>query len=474
MDCNRKFDRFQRILVLTLSGVLLSCGGPGNGGNGDGGNGTGPDDSNTAPTASIVVPSDGAVFLDTESVTFQGTATDAEDGALTGGSLAWSSSLDGAIGTGTQFSVDALSLTVGTHTITLTATDSGGAAATASISITVNQPPDASITAPSDGDIFLDTEAVTFEGAATDAQDGALTGESLVWSSDLDGEIGAGTDFTAEALSLSVGTHTITLTATDDDGASATPSISITVNQDLTPGSISGRVFRSQDDAPFEGVRLTRSGPDGNMEVVTDALGNYDFSDVPVGTHSVSVMSEDLPPFGSFVVSGEQQVTITGGLVADGVDFGFRVAEVGVRTIASVSSAGVGEEVEITVELDLTEIPLPMSGISGTIEWPTAVAGLVPGSAMAGDVWNDTPSATFLSNESPPGRLRFVGVSPVTGLVDDVFTVMTFRVTTVAAGSANFTPNLAELNVFDADTGVSTPLLDIAILQTTTATVVVQ
>ncbi len=381
MGCTRRIDRFQRILVLALSGVQLSCGG----------NGTEPGSSNT----------------DTSSPTES------------------------------------------------------------------NQAPTASITAPSNGAVFLDTEGVTFRGTATDSEDGTLTGQSLVWSGSLDGAIGTGSPFIAGALTLSVGTHTITLTATDDDGASATPSISITVNQDLTAGSISGRVFRSQEDAPFAVVRVTRSGPDGNTEVVTDVLGNYEFSDVPVGTHSVSVMSEDLPPFGSFVVSGEQQVTITGGLVAEGVDFGFRVAEVEVRTMASVSSAGVGAEVEITVELDLTEIPLPMSGINGTIEWPTAVTGVVSGNTTEGDVWNQT-GGSFLTNESPPGTLLFVGVSPSTGIVDDVFTMMTFRVTTVAAGSANFTPNLVELNVFDPDTGASTPLLDIVILRTTTATVTVQ
>ncbi len=114
-----------------------------------------------------------------------------------------------------------------------------------------------------------------------------------------------------------------------------------------------------------------------------------------------------------------------------------------------------------------------MSGINGTIEWPTAVAGLVPGSATAGDVWNQTGGG-FLTNESTPGTLLFGGVSPTTGIVDDVFTVMTFRVTTVGAGSADFALDLTELEVFDPDTGVSTKLLDIVFLRTTTATVTVQ
>ena len=428
-------------------------------------------EANQPPTASISSPTDGTTFDEGDPIQFQGSGSDAEDGALAGASLVWTSDVDGQIGTGATFSRNDLSL--GTHTITLTATDGDGATGTASVSITVNGIPTASITSPADDAVFLDTEAITFNGTATDAEDGNLTGASLVWSSSLGGEIGTGTQFTKDALSLSVGTHTITLTATDSFGATATASISITVNQDLTPGSISVRVFRSQDDAPFAGVRVVRSGPDGEEEAVTDAKGSYDFSDVPVGTHIISVVSEDLPAFGSFVVSGEQQVTITGGLVADDVDFAFRAAEVEVRTIASVSSTGVGAEVEITVELDLTEIPLPMSGINGTIEWPTAVAGLIPGSATGGDVWNET-GGSFLTNESSPGTLLFVGVSPTTGIVDDVFILMTFRVTTVAAGSADFAPNLAELEVFDPNTGASTKLLDIVFLRTTTATVTVQ
>ena len=51
-----------------------------------------------------------------------GTATD-EDGDLAA-SLAWSSSLDGAIGSGASFSTTTLSL--GSHTITASVTDSGG------------------------------------------------------------------------------------------------------------------------------------------------------------------------------------------------------------------------------------------------------------------------------------------------------------------------------------------------------------
>ena len=81
------------------------------------GGGTG----NTAPTVSISAPTNGASYPSGTSVTMTGTANDAQDGALSG-AIAWTSSIDGAIGTGASVS---RVLTVGTHTITARATAYG-------------------------------------------------------------------------------------------------------------------------------------------------------------------------------------------------------------------------------------------------------------------------------------------------------------------------------------------------------------
>ena len=94
---------------------------------------------NTAPVAVITAPADASEFFDTELLTFTGTGTDAEDGALTGESLAWSSDVDGAIATGDTLVLDASLVSLGAHVITLTATDSQGATGEASINITINQ-----------------------------------------------------------------------------------------------------------------------------------------------------------------------------------------------------------------------------------------------------------------------------------------------------------------------------------------------
>jgi len=91
--------------------------------------------ANTAPSVTITAPPDGTTVTEGTAINFTGTASDAEDGDLTA-AISWSSSLDGALGTGG--SVNA-TLSVGTHTITASVTDSGGLGASDSISVTVEE-----------------------------------------------------------------------------------------------------------------------------------------------------------------------------------------------------------------------------------------------------------------------------------------------------------------------------------------------
>ncbi len=93
---------------------------------------TGP--GNASPTVSINSPANGTHVDDGDSITFSGSASDAEDGNLSS-SIAWSSNLDGSLGTGSSV---AAVLSVGTHTISAAVEDSGGAAGSDSISVTVD------------------------------------------------------------------------------------------------------------------------------------------------------------------------------------------------------------------------------------------------------------------------------------------------------------------------------------------------
>jgi hypothetical protein len=88
-----------------------------------------------------------------------------------------------------------------------------------------NTPLAVSITAPGNGATYASGATIDFAGAASDAEDGDVT-TSLVWTSDIDGQIGSGGSFSAV---LSDGVHTITATVTDSGGASGSESVGITV-----------------------------------------------------------------------------------------------------------------------------------------------------------------------------------------------------------------------------------------------------
>ena len=189
---------------------------------------------NSRPVASISAPAGNVTFLTSDSITFTGSAFDDQDGQLSGNTLVWTSNIDGQIGTGESFSA---SLSPGNQIISLLATDNHGDIGTATVSITVNEAPTneaptASINIPDDVFVYLTTDSISFAGTGSDAEDGSLSGSSLVWTSDLEGTIGDGESI---SISLSAGIHLITFTATDSLGATGNESISITVNPPTRP-----------------------------------------------------------------------------------------------------------------------------------------------------------------------------------------------------------------------------------------------
>ena len=255
---------------------------------------------NTAPTVSISAPADGSQFDEGASISFSGTATDAEDGTLTG-SLSWSSNLDGAIGSGGSFSTV---LSVGTHTITASVTDSGGLTGSDSITVTVNPntAPTVTITAPADGSTFVSGSSVSFAGTATDAQDGTLTG-SLSWTSSLDGVIGSGGSF---SVVLSVGTHTITASVTDSGGLTGSDAIAVTIAVN-TPAAVSitapadGSTFNEGSSVTFSGTATDDFDGDlsGSLSWTSDldgaigSGGSFSISTLSLGSHTITASVTD-------------------------------------------------------------------------------------------------------------------------------------------------------------------------------------
>lgn len=157
-----------------------------------------------------------------------------------------------------------------------------------------NQTPSVTITSPSEGAGFVEGETVTFEGTASDLEDGDLSA-GLAWESNLDGALGTGA--TVSSSVLSVGTHTITASVTDDSGATGSDIISITIEAATTDIAVTAL------SAPLSAVQ----GDVVAVDVAIENLGNQDVaSDITVTLND----DTDAAPIGS--------QTISGGLAAGG------------------------------------------------------------------------------------------------------------------------------------------------------------
>jgi chitinase len=80
---------------------------------------------------------------------------------------------------------------------------------------------------PGDGEDRQVDMAIPMIGQGTDPEDGMLTGMSLVWTSDVEGQIGTGEMF--DWIPTQVGMQMITLTATDSDNNQSTDSITLNI-----------------------------------------------------------------------------------------------------------------------------------------------------------------------------------------------------------------------------------------------------
>ena len=117
-----------------------------------------------------------------------------------------------------------------------------------------NTAPVAEITSPSDGSSYTEGTSITFKGTGTDAEDGSLSGRSLVWTSDKDGQIGTGTSVTIS--SLSINTHKITLTVTNSNGNTAKDKINIEVTESGSSNNHETGTMTDQDGNIYKTVKI--------------------------------------------------------------------------------------------------------------------------------------------------------------------------------------------------------------------------
>ncbi len=181
--------------------------------------------TNYAPIITITSPANQSLHTTGALVLFTATATDIEDGALSGNDVVWQSDVDGNFANGS--SVFYLVVTNGTYNINVTATDSGNISVVDYLTIHVKFAPVAVIDSPNSGASYTSGKTINFVGNATDVEDGIINGTNLTWTSSRNGQFGTGEQVSTS--SLNTGTHTITLRATDSDSFQGEDAITITV-----------------------------------------------------------------------------------------------------------------------------------------------------------------------------------------------------------------------------------------------------
>ncbi|MCB0036147.1 MAG: S8 family serine peptidase [Anaerolineales bacterium] len=208
---------------------------------------------NTPPTANIDQPANNTEICQGESVTFRGSAFDPNQlGGLPNSAFAWTSSINGSLGTGADLTRNNLS--VGTHNITLTVTDDGGLTDTDSITFIVladtalgcaDLAPTAQITSPANNyTVYADAQdgqgwykTITFEGMVSDPEDN-ISDLTVEWFTDLEGDlapisVNPSSGFTTVTDRLHTSgcgvSHTVTLRVTDTAGNISEDQITVNV-----------------------------------------------------------------------------------------------------------------------------------------------------------------------------------------------------------------------------------------------------
>ncbi|MCL7415929.1 MAG: PGF-pre-PGF domain-containing protein, partial [ANME-2 cluster archaeon] len=243
------------------------------------------------PTASIILPADGSLFVIGDTITLVGNGTD-QDGAII--TSTWISDLNGVLGSGDTLNVDSSGLNAGYHNISYTVYDRDGLSDNSSIRIKLGVKPVTSILSPGDGSSALQWTNLTFNATAND-QDGTIN--SVKWVSDLDGELSKNNVFYYQ--DLSIGEHNITFTATDNDGLNTSSQISITIEEPKPPfcqiiKPLTNSNFSHGDAIDFEGSSSDTDGYITGVEWHSNLDGyfgnntSFSISNLSSGTHIIS------------------------------------------------------------------------------------------------------------------------------------------------------------------------------------------
>lgn len=275
-----------------------------------------------APVIELLSPMAGQRYYSNELIQFSALISDMEDDPedLI---VSWTSSVDGQLSVDNSPNSDGeitdyIYLSEAQHAIELRVEDTSGKVATEELVILVqgeNETPSCEITVPEDLDSILLGDSVLFRGVTSDANIDP-TELITVWSSDKDGELGAGTvnsagELTFSYAALTANEHIITLRVEDEVGAACQDTIVVFVGTTpvvsvLSPSSNS--FVAVGDSVMFEGTIVDQESQGNQLSVEwTSSLdgvlytgqpssqGSTQFSTdmLSAGVHSITLSSTD-------------------------------------------------------------------------------------------------------------------------------------------------------------------------------------
>jgi hypothetical protein len=184
----------------------------------------------TPPTVEIVEPTPGEEVGIDEWIDLRANGSDLFDAPLV---VAWTSDVDGDLGTTNSGSLTSTALSPGTHVITATITDYMAQSASATVTVrVVDTPPEAIIVSPADGAAFNEFDAISFAAWTKDPDTfSPVADKNVHWNVQRNGvDVWSGTGHTNDlaAGAFEPGAYTVELRANDGPGeATATSTFTV-------------------------------------------------------------------------------------------------------------------------------------------------------------------------------------------------------------------------------------------------------
>ena len=262
--------------------------------------------NNSAPEATIELPSVGTEVLEGRDATFRGIVEDRGTAVLEL-EVRWTSSIDGVLSAEaadaegvTEFTTRDLS--AGTHIVTLLVRDGAGASDEDTVELLVrpNEPPGITIQSPTTEGVYYSNLPVTLQASVSDIED--LPEDLRVsWAVDGAGTLAVdlapdSTGYSTTSTTLSEGTYVLVATAKDTSERTATDTITFDVGPPNTPPTCEIVAPESGSSTPVGGLVILEG-------FVTDI-------DVPADYLEVSFNSSVDGPLGDALASSSGEVAL--------------------------------------------------------------------------------------------------------------------------------------------------------------------